>query len=156
MLRLGRRFGFGKRSGDRERGDTIVEVLISLTVVSMVLGGAYVTTNKSLVATRSAQEHASALKLAETQVEQLKGLVATNPSAVFTAASPFCIYNQTTIVAANNANCVQDAGGAPTTNEPAFHLSIARSGNDFTIQDTWTDVSGNTTDSLQISYRIYQ
>lgn len=146
-----------------QRGDTIVEVLISLAVVSVILGGAYVTTNKSLLATRSAQERSNALKLAEAQVEELKGLIATNPAAIFGPGvpSPFCVYNDTTagtltVVASTNANCSVNAAGAATTIEPVFKLAITRSGNSFTVSNTWTDIRGGQTDYLQLKYRAYQ
>ncbi|HSX16632.1 MAG TPA: hypothetical protein VLH86_00865 [Patescibacteria group bacterium] len=143
-----------------QAGDTIVEVLISITVISLILGGAYVTTNKSLIATRSAQERGNSLKLAESQLEQIKGVVATNPNAIFGGAvpSPFCVYANAgtlNVVAATNANCTVNTAGAATTTEPKFKLSVTRSGNDFTIKNTWNDLSGNVTDNLQLKYRIY-
>jgi type II secretory pathway pseudopilin PulG len=147
----------------RQRGDTIVEVLISLTVISLVLGGAYVTTNKSLIATRSAQERSNALKLAESQIEQIKGLIATSPTTVFGGAvpSPFCVYTDTStstvkLVAATDVHCIVDTSGAATTAEPKFKLSVTRSVNDFTVKNTWNDLSGNVTDQLQLKYRAYQ
>jgi type II secretory pathway pseudopilin PulG len=146
-----------------QRGDTIVEVLISLTVVSLILSGAYVTTNRSLLATRSAQERSNALKLTEAQVEELKGVIATNPGAVFGGGvpSPFCIYNNIVagtlnVVPSSSANCTVNASGIATTVEPSFRLSITRSGNDFTIRTTWTNVRGSQTDQLQMKYRVYQ
>ncbi len=54
------------------RGDTIVEVLIAIAIVSLTLTGAYTSVNRSANATRTAQERAEALKWAETQVEQIK------------------------------------------------------------------------------------
>jgi len=145
----------------RQCGDTIVEVLISITVISLILGGAYVTTNKSLIATRSAQERGNALKLAESQVEQIKGLVVTNPTAIFGGGvpSPFCVYSNSgtlTVVASSDVNCVVNTSGVATTTEPKFSLSVTRSGNDFTIRDTWNDLSGGVTDQVQIKYRVYQ
>jgi type II secretory pathway pseudopilin PulG len=141
----------------RQRGDTIVEVLISLTIVSVVLGGAYVTTNKSLLATRGAQERGNALKLAESQVEQLKGVIATDPDDVFNpgAPSPFCI-DSSGVVATSDPDCTVNTGGTATTAEPKFNLSITRSGNTFTIRNSWTNVAGKVTDQLQIKYRLYQ
>ena len=122
----------------------------------MVLGGAYVTANNSQQATRAAQERANALKLVESQIEQLKGLTATNPGAVFSAASPFCIYEQTTILSASDTRCAQNvSGGTATGSQPPFKLSINRSGNDFTVKNSWQSTKG-TTEQLQIVYRVYQ
>jgi prepilin-type N-terminal cleavage/methylation domain-containing protein len=143
----------------RQRGDTIVEVLIVIAVISLVLGGAYVTTNKSLLATRSAQERGNALKLAETQIEQIKGLTATNPTVLYgpSAPSPFCISKATNLpVSASNAACMVGLSGDPTTSVPLFRLSVTRNNNDFVLTETWTDVSGRVTDSLQLRYRVYE
>lgn len=159
----------GRRERSRERGDTLVEVLIAIAVVSLILGGAYTTTNRSLQATRASEERSVALKLAESQIEQIKGLVSSTPSVIFSAASPFCISASTglpvTTAGLNtttgqptgtfNAACAVDATGAPTTNEPVYRLSVARNTNDFILTETWTDVGGRNTDSMQLRYRLY-
>jgi type II secretory pathway pseudopilin PulG len=140
-----------------QRGDTIVEVLISIAVVSMVLAGAYVTTQRSLIATRAAQERSNALKLGQGQLEQLKGIISSNPNSVFGpgAPSPFCISGGA-VVAATNTGCRVNTSGAPTTVQPVFRLSIARTGNNFTLTESWENVGGKQTDSLQLRYRAYQ
>lgn len=71
------------------RGDTIVEVLIAITVVSTVLGGAYASSNRSLNATRQSQERGEALKLAETQLERLKASITINAD-IFSTPNYFC------------------------------------------------------------------
>jgi type II secretory pathway pseudopilin PulG len=141
---------------NRQRGDTIVEVLIAVTVVSMVLGGAYVTTNKSLLATRAAQEQSGALKLTESQIEQLKGLAITNPSVIFSTVAAFCVYNQTQTPPSSDAKCTQDAAGVQVTADPKYDIAITRNNNDFMVKTTWTDVSGKRIDQLSLKYRIYQ
>src|SRR5262245_14367511 len=75
----------------RQRGDTIVEVLIAIAVAGVVLAGAYVTSNRSLAATRAAQERSNALKLAEAQMEKIKSLAISNPTALFAVSSAFCV-----------------------------------------------------------------
>jgi type II secretory pathway pseudopilin PulG len=149
------------RAFKQQRGDTIVEVLVSITVVSLILGSAFVTTNKSLQATRTSQERSNALKLAESQVEQLKGAVANPATAptVFGAAGAFCMYTTAgaiSVLTTPNANCTVGTGGAPTTVEPKFNLSITRSGNDFTIKNTWNNLNGKSVDQITIKYRVYQ
>lgn len=145
----------------RQRGDTIVEVLIAIAVVSMILGGAYVTTHRSLLATRAAEERGNALKLAESQVEQLKGLAKSDPDLIFGAGTPmpFCIPTSTgTPVTASSANCQVNAAGAATTVQPIYSLSISRGsdGNTFTVTNTWTNAAGKITDSLRLIYRVYE
>ncbi|HSW65906.1 MAG TPA: hypothetical protein VLI54_02105 [Bacillota bacterium] len=156
-----------RRSHYSERGDTIVEVLISIAVVTMVLGGAYVTTNRSLLNTRGAQERGTALKLAESQLEQLKSVIAVTPQKIFggggvTPPVHFCIVGGVTVydstVAPGNANCKVDVNGTPAGAgvQPAYTISITRTGNSFTIDESWQNVGGKVTDQLQLTYRIYE
>jgi len=148
-----------------ERGDTIVEVLIAVAVVALILAGAYVATNRSLLATRSSQERVSALKLAEAQIEQIKGLAGSDPDQLFTdsgpntSPNPFCIAKSSGLpVAANNPACTVDISGAPASagTEPRFTISITRANNDFLLVERWEDVSGRVTDELQLRYRVHE
>ncbi len=52
-------------------GDTIVEVLISIAVLSIIIVGAYVSANHSTLVLRDTKEHTDALALAQNQVESL-------------------------------------------------------------------------------------
>jgi len=54
------------------RGDTIVEVLIAIAIVSLVLTAAYVITTKNTVATQANQERIQAQHLVEAQIEALR------------------------------------------------------------------------------------
>lgn len=78
-----------------QRGDTIVEVLIALSVISLILVGAFVTSNRSAAATRDSQEHAEASQLLMSQIELVRTMVAgyTNDATdpLTTGASLFCI-----------------------------------------------------------------
>lgn len=60
----------------KQNGDTLVEVLIAMAVVSTVLGGAYSITNRNVKNSQRSQEYSQALKVAETQLEQLKSYIA--------------------------------------------------------------------------------
>lgn len=55
-----------------ESGDTIVEVLIVLTVLSLAFSYAYATANRGLAQARNAQEHSQALGVLNGQVEMLR------------------------------------------------------------------------------------
>lgn len=56
----------------KQAGDTLVEVLISIAIVSVVITGAYALASRSLRQGITASEHGQALKLAESQLESLK------------------------------------------------------------------------------------
>jgi prepilin-type N-terminal cleavage/methylation domain-containing protein len=145
------------RRYDLQKGDTLVEVLIAIAIVTLILGGAYVTTSHSLQATRAAQERSIALKLAESQIERIKGLAADDPDTLFTASSPFCISAASGLpVVASDTACQVNQTGNPTSSEPIFHISIAKSGNYFVLTETWASVTGKTTENLKMRYRVYE
>jgi len=54
------------------RGDTIVEVLIAIAIVSLVLTAAYVITTKNTIAIQANQERIQAQHLVEGQIEALR------------------------------------------------------------------------------------
>jgi len=152
----------------RQRGDTIVEVLISMLIISVILAGAYGTVNKSSIGVRDSKEHAEALRLAQSQIEALRQDASkTTGSVIFTDAAnpPFCLYNGALLPANNASECRQDSGGQPTTTEPVYNLSDVRTscgpglpGNcyQFAATVSWNSVTGNGQASEQIVYRLYQ
>jgi Tfp pilus assembly protein PilV len=78
------------------RGDTIVEVLIAIIVLSTVLVTAYALATRSLKENQQAQEHSQALKIAEGQLEALKAYYDTG-NAVSPGVS-FCFATDGTAV----------------------------------------------------------
>ena len=71
MLGLLKRHHLAKL-GSRQEGDTIVEVLIAIAIVSLVLTGAYIVTNKNTAAMQGTQERVQAQHVAEGQIEALR------------------------------------------------------------------------------------
>jgi type II secretory pathway pseudopilin PulG len=139
----------------QERGDTIVEVLISIAVVSLVLGGAYVTTNTSLRSTRAAQEQGDALKLVEGQLEQIKGYLNDGTRSVTSMpTSDFCMKNGTTASPLSQCKINADGSTASAAAQPAYQLNINRSGNTFRISNDWTTAAGKK-GGMQMTYRVY-
>lgn len=124
------------------RGDTIVEVLIAIAVVSLVLAGAFVSSNRSLKATRTAQERGEALKLAESQVEQIK-LAADNKTLDVFGVSNFCIGASPY----TSPPCTSSAGVAYKTT--VIHTSGSH---DFVVQVTWDALAGGT-NNVELDYR---
>lgn len=139
-----------------ERGDTIVEVLIAIAVISTILGGAFIMTNRSLQGTRDAQERVNATKLVEGQIEQIKNLAATDSTQLFGATGVYCIGGGAVRVS-THATCTVDVNGAvaPAGVEPRYQLTIARSGNTFTVRAVWTNVRGSTQNNVEMKYRAY-
>lgn len=153
-------------------GDTIVEVLIAIAVISVVLVGAYATTNHSLRSTEDAQERSNATSLVESQLELLKTASSTDPYAIWNrgaALKTFCLTEPdshgsfgASIYPSSNSNCNVNTTGTPTTVQPDFNLSITNPITGSNPQDTfiveaqWPSVEDNVTDNVQIVYRVYE
>lgn len=158
---------FGTKNGRScsQRGDTIVEVLICMLIVSMILGGAYVTTRRSSTGIRSSQEHTEALKLIQSQIEQLRAnatqaTVGPNPS-IFTAAQPFCMFEGKPLEADSSGKCRQNSSGIPVpiSEQPAYRLTVLYKpegeGTKFTIRADWDSLTGEPAYET-IFYRLHQ
>lgn len=158
------------------RGDTIVEVMIAVAVISLVLAGAYTMTTFNLNSSRDAQERVNAIKVAESQVESLKEVIALYPSRVFGSSAPatFCVTSSLAIVSTNNtmsgdAQCRRGTQGQVTTAEPSFRTAItlgSRNASDatygqFTVYVRWNSFNGRDgssatiDDNVRFMYRIY-
>src|SRR4030095_15717644 len=127
-------------------GDTIVEVLLAVAIVSTVLAGAYVATSRSLANSRQAQERSEAAKFVEGQLEKLKTAFATDPTA-FAAPGAFCMDDTPAPIPAGSAACTQ--GGR-------YVLSIERAGNNFTARAVWDKFGGGPQEEVRIVYRLYE
>lgn len=97
----------------RQKGDTIIEVLICMAIVSGSLATSYGIARKSLARVREAEERSQSVRLAEQQIERFKQYLKTNPN-ITTAPPPappgktslisvspdtagFCVYNNGSI-----------------------------------------------------------
>lgn len=63
-----------------QRGDTIIEVMLAMSIIGIVLGAAFGIANRSVSVGQDAQERTEALKLAETQLELFKSQYAVSPA----------------------------------------------------------------------------
>ncbi|HEY1835622.1 MAG TPA: type II secretion system protein [Candidatus Saccharimonadales bacterium] len=158
-----------------QAGDTIIEVLIAMAIISLVLAGAFLTTRNSQNAVLNSQEHAAGLQLIESQIEQLRSVAsADSQSPVFTT-SKFCMYQGSQInwTAPNTpaAQCVQDnSGSQPPAGSTAvtYTLSIkgcistGHCGNPiansylYTIVAQWYGAGASGKAQEQMVYRLYQ
>ena len=75
------------------RGDTIVEVMVSVAVLSVVLGTAYVASGRSLQTSTNAGLRNQALSYGQQQVELIKSAANNDPTryATYEGSTPFCV-----------------------------------------------------------------
>jgi type II secretory pathway pseudopilin PulG len=93
----------------KQRGDTIIEVMMSLVVIGLSLGLAYGIVNRSIENGRSARERTAALKLAESQLEFLSNTPVAE-LAQFKTSDSYCIYKGSKIVITGDptTKCIGD------------------------------------------------
>lgn len=150
-----------RRQALRNRGDTIIEVMIVLAVLGLAITMSYTTANRSLLATRQAQENARATQLLYSQIEQMRLLAAVpSPSPtqnIFRAVgAPFCV----TVV--SGVYAVLDTTAPACLVDNLYRLSITHTDNPaagrpntFTLTATWLDASGRENSTVTMNYRIH-
>jgi prepilin-type N-terminal cleavage/methylation domain-containing protein len=131
----------------RERGDTIIEVMIVLAVLGLALGIAYATANRSLLNARQAQENSQATALVQSQVEALRALSKDTTQNIY-QVGPYCISQSTPYTIVTGSSC--QMGSVPYT------LAITYTNPTFTVTATWDDVQGQGKDTVSLSYRVYK
>ena len=139
------RFRMSKMLGSR--GDTIVEVLIAIGIVSLVLTTAYAVTNKNVSSIQQVQEQGYAQKLVEQQVELLRAAV-TKP----TANGCFDPNTGSFVSPTSNAIC------QPLSGNTTYNLEISnnptRSAN-YRIQAVWDAIGGGQS-KVTVYYKVTQ
>jgi type II secretory pathway pseudopilin PulG len=158
-----------------QAGDTIVEVLIATAVVSSVLAGAFLVSQKSSLAVRDSQEHSEMSQVLQGQVEMVRSMALDAPDAVsgVFGAPPggtkyFCIDGSIPATPARidfpsgfnlPATDVDNYGSYPPKcaniqNRYNIAVTYDPSSQIFTFTGRWDRLSGGKNQE-QLSYRIY-
>ena len=164
-------------------GDTIVEVLIAITVISTVLGGAFVSARRNLDTTQQAKERDQGVRLIESQIERLKVAaadLADTADNIFTRSPGyFCLDNSLTphdlggtVPPDVNADtfstpqypdeCTLDSANGTynsgTSQSIPYYVSVQRDTTDqnlFAIRARWDRAGGDGREEAMIVYRVH-
>ena len=135
-----------------QAGDTIIEVLIAIAVVSFVLVTAYATTNHSILATQNTQERSQALQLAQSQIEFLRSTPLSANNCFDSTGTP-----QVNNATFGNNPCVVTGDGnkAASGAQPAYTLDISKAGasSTYQISTKWASVVGSTQNNITLYYQ---
>jgi type II secretory pathway pseudopilin PulG len=152
-----------------QKGDTIVEVLISITVVSAVLGSAYAVVNRTSKNAQQAREHSQALKVAESQLEVLKASSASSlpieqfcfkesdkkPLKINTSANALTDPTVPASAASYEAECkYADADGSAATADRYWVAFTKNASDTYKIHVKWDGIIGSV-DSVELAYKVY-
>ncbi len=134
-----------------QAGDTIVEVLLAIAIVSFVLVAAFATTNKNTQMNQDTQERGQALQLASSQVEFLhtKDLGSGNcfdaDGSVQIAAAP---------PSASPCTVKNDGTTAQPSDQLAYKIAITTVGTaTYKVSVTWDSVASSTPSSVTLYYQ---
>ncbi len=147
-------------------GDTLIEVLFAMAIAGLIITTAYTDSNRALMTARFSQEHAEALKLAESQIEKLKyiaslGAHATASQKIFATGvgvTTFCIDDSLVKIlqapSAPSGYCALRSGYYNTL--ITYDDLPALGGTDsFKVEITW-DAPHNSKGDVQITYRLHK
>ena len=139
-----------------QRGDTIVEVMLSIVVLSVVLVAAYVLSSHSLSSGVDAQKRSKALSIAQGQVSQLinaQNGLSGGLTRYTTVGKAFCINNDgtsntTTHTGSNGVVvCATDSSGYATG------ISYNVSTKVFTVTTQWPGSAASKTNQAVLYYK---
>ena len=125
------------------RGDTIVEVMITVAILAFVLGASYVAANRSLQSGVDSSLRSQASTAAQQQIEALKVIALSDPSrlnAYKVDNKPFCIDPSTTNftdLGVSNPTCA-------TSNSVQLVDSYSTATGAFTIKAQWPSARSDT------------
>lgn len=159
-----------------QRGDTIVEVVLAMTIIAVVLGSASALANRSTRSLQTSQEHSNALRIAQSQLELIKDYVPKHKTEMSDNNSvilkdPFCMSVEKvggidTVMAKkfDNPACRINTSGKSalaTETGPLYNIKITPAaysasspGYSAKIVVTWETLQGRT-DNVELAYRTY-
>jgi type II secretory pathway pseudopilin PulG len=157
-----------------QRGDTILEVLISVAVLSLILATSFTLTNRNTQATRQAAEHGEAYKLAQSEMEKLKLYLSEPDAEIPSEGQYFCMSDLADEIINLGG---RSAGPSDVQTDPEFESQIyqrseCRAGdgdlyylvvyrgegaqkNTYTASVRWPGVTGNGVDKVDLMHRLY-
>lgn len=151
------------------RGETIVEVLVTVAALSLVLAVSYGLANRSTLAVRQSQERSEALKLAQSQLERYKQYLSVQSPAngVPNLGSAFCMTatpagDTTTPLALPVSNTESHFSGPPfpaacKTGDVSYNFYIVRDADaTYTSHVRWARITGTgKVDEATMVYRLH-
>ncbi len=134
------------------RGDTIIEVLISMAILGLILSAAYATSSLNLRTSQFTQERTAALKLAEEQIELMRSLTSVDEQGVLHGRNGgFCILSAS---AGSPAARFPDDTNASCLRDNRYMISVNRNQNNsinyFAVLVSWIPPAGTNNNRAEV------
>lgn len=117
-----------------QSGETIVEVLVAIAVIGAVLGSSYAIVSRNSNSYQQASERTAALKLAENQLELIRGYDQS------TLPNTFCFIGG--ILKTSAADCSQGI----------YQITVTKASTAYEVAVSWPGINGNT-ETLNLRYK---
>jgi len=131
----------------QQKGETIVEVLISIAVVAGVLGAAYYLLSRSYNQSQAAVERVAGTKAAESELEILR----TIPKETLSAQTgSFCVKSDATLVAYNPNN--KDSSCIVNTRYTVFVSKTTNPTTTYAVRAEWQGLTASL-ENVTLYYR---
>lgn len=155
-----------------QRGDTILEVLISVAVLSLVMASSFALATRSTQTNRQAAERGEAQKIAQAEMEKLKLYLSTPGAVLPTQGSYFCMNDLATgTVALSGIGLPSDPNADLTFSSPLYSNPSCKSGdfyyhfiqrgtgsdqkNTYTSSVRWPSPNGKLVNQSAMTHRVY-
>lgn len=145
-------------------GDTIIEVLVCLTVLGSGLSISYAVANRVLNGARDAQERTEAVQIAQSQLELVRHDMVSTGGNAFSGAHLFCLNDDGSVVAFTAIATLPPLSSDDFSQYPAactnirnlFNMSVGytSSNDNFYATVRWYRLGGGY-DQVQLAYRIH-
>lgn len=146
----------------RQAGDTIVEVLIVLAILSLAFSISSATATHGLAQSQNAQEHSQAQSVLDGQLELLREAIQKGGTNI-PASGTFCLdqpTNLTHIVSITHPDQLDTGYGACNTSGTLYYASITPvgtgAGSYYDLQVRWEGTGTLGTQKVETTYRISQ
>jgi prepilin-type N-terminal cleavage/methylation domain-containing protein len=144
----------------KQRGDTIIEVMIAIAIVSGVLGATFAISNKALRTTQANHERFQAQMFANQQAEWIKTYSIENRATLLANTTDFCMVDAATLVSSTDTRCTLQTLYKITITPKATPqyidtASATVGSNTYYIHIDWDSLSNlSSTDQLELVYGI--
>lgn len=136
-----------------QAGDTIVEVLVVVAIVTLVLGGAYASARRSFITTVQTQERGEAVKYLEAQLEGVKALSDLANSPIYQSGlGTFCA----DMGSITNGTCTKGVDNRYTVSVQRSESNVGgRIVYTYTALAVWDRAGGGQQENVRMTYRVH-